>query len=562
MRLALGDGYADALRAAHSDVVETADFVMYWWNTGAGLARANRLARFGLITTSSITQTFNRKVVASHLDASPPLSIVFAVPNHPWVEIADGADVRIAMTVGQQGSRVGQLAIVRTERDGEESKLIEFDFQRGKIHSDLSAGADVAATCALLANDGLTFMGVTLIGDGFRLTTDDLIHIGAEANASNVVKPFVSGKELVQTAQNRKVIDFFGMSDVQARRSYPHLFQWLMDRVKPEREQNPREIYRSRWWIFGEPRQSMRIALAGLPRYIATCRTSKHRTFLFLANGTVPESKVVSIASDDALVLGIVSSRIHLVWALVTGGWLGVGNDPTYNHVDCFNKFPFPVCTDVQKQRIRELGESLDAHRKRQQALHPGLTITDMYNVLEKLRKNEELTDKDRVIHEQGLVSVLKQIHDDLDSAVADAYGWPIRDTQGRPTPLSDEEILRRLVALNAERAEEEKHGLIRWLRPEFQNPSGIAANQGTLGLAATGKAAKPKKAEKIPWPKSLAEQAQAVRAALGTEAGPASASELSKRFKGAKADRIGELLATLMALGQARSVGGERFVA
>jgi len=175
-----------------------------------------------------------------------------------------------------------------------------------------------------------------------------------------------------------------------------------------------------------------------------------------------------------------------------------------------------------------------------------------MYNVLEKLRRNEPLSEKDKVVHEQGLVSVLRQIHDDLDAAVAEAYGWP--------ADLPDEEILRRLVALNAERAEEERRGLIRWLRPEFQNPTGAAASQGSLGLVPA--AAKAKKAEKTPWPKSLAEQAQAVRAALAGRSKPATAAELSRGFKGAKPDRVGELLATLAALGQARPVGGERFVA
>ncbi len=95
------------------------------------------------------------------------------------------------------------------------------------------------------------------------------------------------------------------------------------------------------------------------------------------------------------------------------------------------------------------------------------------------------------MIHEQGLVSVLKQIHDDLDAAVFEAYGWPVT--------LTDEEILERLVALNAERAAEEQRGLIRWLRPEFQNPSGGKTIQPELDIepeeeeevAATGKKAK-----------------------------------------------------------------------
>jgi hypothetical protein len=91
--------------------------------------------------------------------------------------------------------------------------------------------------------------------------------------------------------------------------------------------------------------------------------------------------------------------------------------------------------------------------------------MTGMYNALEKLRSGDKLTAKEQTIHEQGLVSVLKQIHDDLDAAVFDAYGWP--------HDLEDEEILQRLVDLNHERAEEESRGIVRWLRPEFQNPDG-----------------------------------------------------------------------------------------
>jgi hypothetical protein len=165
------------------------------------------------------------------------------------------------------------------------------------------------------------------------------------------------------------------------------------------------------------------------------------------------------------------------------------------------------------------------------------------------------LDQEERIIHEQGLVSVLKQIHDDLDQAVFDAYGWP--------ADLSDEQILERLVALNAERADEEERGLIRWLRPEFQNPQGDSAvRQTELELPATVEtptAAKPK--QKTPWPKSLAEQAQAVRAALASHIGPVSAVQLAASFSRASKDRIEELLETLATLGQAREVEEGKFV-
>jgi hypothetical protein len=179
--------------------------------------------------------------------------------------------------------------------------------------------------------------------------------------------------------------------------------------------------------------------------------------------------------------------------------------------------------------------------------------MTGMYNVLEKLKMGAALTAKEKDIHEKGLVSVLKQIHHDLDAAVFAAYGWP-------PT-LTDEEILERLVALNKERAEEERRGLVRWLRPEFQAPRAAVAKptQDEFEIAPTeAKVAAPKKQ---PWPKALPEQVQAVRAALAARAHPAAPADIARTFKGARRDRIEEVLVTLAALGQARVSEG-RFAA
>ena len=110
--------------------------------------------------------------------------------------------------------------------------------------------------------------------------------------------------------------------------------------------------------------------------------------------------------------------------------------------------------------------------------------------------------------------------------------------------------------------AEEECRGIVRWLRPDFQNPAGSATTQRTLALPAEPKPAKPKAPTKPPFPKPLAEQARAVRAALQTQAKPVTAAELARAFKGAKADQVQELLETLASLGQARTVENGRFAA
>ncbi|MCC4115805.1 hypothetical protein LLG90_10630 [Aromatoleum toluclasticum] len=130
----------------------------------------------------------------------------------------------------------------------------------------------------------------------------------------------------------------------------------------------------------------------------------------------------MNVAISDCSVLGVLSSRIHVPWSTTTGSTLE--NRPRYIKSACFETFPFPDATPAQQARIRELAEQIDAHRKRQQAQHPDLTLTGMYNVLEKLRSGETLNAKDKTIHEQGLVSVLRELHDALDAAVFDAYGW------------------------------------------------------------------------------------------------------------------------------------------
>jgi hypothetical protein len=170
------------------------------------------------------------------------------------------------------------------------------------------------------------------------------------------------------------------------------------------------------------------------------------------------------------------------------------------------------------------------------------------------------LTAKEKEIHEQGLVSVLKQIHDDLDAAVFAAYGWP-------PT-LTDEEILERLVALNHERAAEEKRGHIRWLRPDFQCPDASAKQpvQSEMITEEDDPAGGPSKAidvvagPKAPWPKHLSAQVEAVHGALAAAGLPVAAKDLAAHFQRANKERIAEILETLVALGKARITADGRF--
>lgn len=102
------------------------------------------------------------------------------------------------------------------------------------------------------------------------------------------------------------VIDLYGVDIQEVRQNYPEVYQHLVMTVKPERDRNNRDTYKKFWWVFGEPRRELRPALEGLPRYIATVETAKHRIFQFLDSEFLPDNRVVCIASDEAYHLGTV----------------------------------------------------------------------------------------------------------------------------------------------------------------------------------------------------------------------------------------------------------------
>ncbi len=591
---------------------ESADFVMYWWDRAAELLtrKGTVLRRFGFVTTNSISQVFQRRVMEKHLKAKKPISLIMAIPDHPWTKATpDAAAVRIAMTVAVAGTLGGEVQeTTRESKLDTDSPDIEFISGVGLIHSDLTIGVDVTSAIGLSANEGVCSPGVKLHGSGFIVSVQQAISLGVgkRPGLEGFIKAYRNGRDLTGRARNALVIDVFGLEADELQKRFPEVYQYLATAVKPERDLNNRDTYRLNWWIFGEPRKELRPALANLPRYIATVETTKHRVFQFLDASILPDNMLVAIALDDPIHLGVLSSRIHIVWSLRTGGWLGVGNDPRYSKSRCFDPFPFPDANPIQKQTIRVIAEELDAHRKRVLAEHPHLTLTGLYNVLERIkagavphaqpsspglsrgstplgRKGKKgvdgrdepghdgeigvrspgvegnvLTPDEQRIFDDGLVLILKELHDRLDVAVAEAYGWP--------ADLSDDEILARLVALNKERAAEEKRGLVRWLRPDYQIPrfaKGVdqqAAKEEGAQIAASLDLGETK--QKPSFPAGAVEQTAAVFAALAAAAGPLDAKALAAQFKRTKTTekKIAEVLASLARLGYVASADGVTF--
>ena len=256
---------------------------------------------------------------------------------------------------------------------------------------------------------------------------------------------------------------------------------------------------------------------------------------------------------------------------------MGVGNDPVYAKTKTFDPFPFPT-TDAA-QELHELGEGLDSFRKDRLAEHDLLTMTAFYNVLERVRELENgcdvppLSAKEKDIHEAGLVSVLKHIHDDIDRAVFEAYGWAdlIPALVGKPgatmpsphkTPEqeeAEEELLTRLVALNQERAAEERRGTVRWLRPDYQIPKlGHKVKKPDDVEQVEAQLVVPAPADGKPaWPKDEMARIGIVRDILSRAPGPVAPETLGVAFSGRNSDRrtkgVEKALQNLVAAGVAQ---------
>jgi hypothetical protein len=204
--------------------------------------------------------------------------------------------------------------------------------------------------------------------------------------------------------------------------------------------------------------------------------------------------------------------------------------------------------------------------------------------VLQKVGAGDTaLTAKEKLIHEKGLVAVLKQLHEELDAAVLDAYGW--HDLMAGPFDPStssgrtesgradfEQTLLARLVALNAERAAEEAAGTIRWLRPAFQNPQ---AAQAAIGLEPGDSGRRNQKPDAATSPRlqpalrrsnvapTLPDQLAAVARILADTPTAQTEAQLAAHFtgKGRWKSRLPDILEALAALGRARRLDDGRWM-
>jgi hypothetical protein len=268
--------------------------------------------------------------------------IFYAQADRPWIQ--DGVAVRVSMVGFDDGSETRKLLNESTSDDA--SVALANARPVEGINTNLSSLVDVTKARRLKENMGICFQGPVKIG-AFEIDAVTARRMLASPNPngrpnSDVIRPWVNASDLTGRFRGLHIIDFNAMPLEEAA-LYEQPFEHVLRVVKPFRDTNRRDHRRIFWWHHGETVPSLRIAISGIHRYIATPRVAKHRVFVWVPSNTLPDSRVYAIARDDDYFFGVLHSRLHEVWALATSSRHGVGNDPTYNNTTCFETFSFPT---------------------------------------------------------------------------------------------------------------------------------------------------------------------------------------------------------------------------
>jgi hypothetical protein len=324
----------------------------------------------------------------------------------------------------------------------------------GKAVNSLSSRLGVDSDrhpIALTANAEQMFIGVTHLGDGFILSAEERrTFISHDPRNEQCIRRFVNGDELNKPPKAPKFIIDFGDMTLEEAEAWPDLVRHLESTVRDERQKQKRAAYRERWWLHAERRTNLRNSLSRVRRCIVAAQTTKHLTFSISSADWVFSAKVFVLPGEDIKKWAVLSSRLQELWA----HRIGSHREERLSYTSsCFDTFPFPR-DGSPTIPVEHAGRTLYETRARLLVdTKQGLTKT--YNAL----KDPENQDP-RIVELRGL-------HEGVDRAVLDAYGWheievppygtPITADERRALERFEDEVLNRLFALNHERAEDER---------------------------------------------------------------------------------------------------------
>jgi len=448
------DGYIDWLKTVHPESHGASDLAAHFYRRA--FLRLRPEGTFGLIASNTIYQGDTRATGLRWIRTHGG-SLYSANRRQKWPGLAN---VVVSVVHGYRGAWSGPCVL-----NGREVE---------RITAFLAPLGDDVDPVALKANEDRSFQGSIVLGMGFtfddRAKDRDAVNslakrdelIAKDARNAERIFPYLGGSELTDDPEqkhHRYVINFGDMSEEEAR-AWPDLMAIVEEKVKPDRLLDNRPSYSKYWWQYAEKRGELSRALAGRHRALVISRHTHYASFGWLPTNVVFSEALVVFADDRDCFFSVMHSRTHEIWARFFSS--SMKDDLRYSPSDCFVTFPFPPDWEDQPA-LDAAGRAYDAFRQ-ELMLRTRLGLTDTYN---RFHDPEESSAE---------IERLRELHDALDRAVLDAYGWTdLRPTCGfvadREPEEGDEEkvswryrwpetvhdeVFGRLLKLNAARAEAE----------------------------------------------------------------------------------------------------------
>jgi len=437
--VALGHGYLDWLQAIHEGAHGNADLSAHFFRRVASLLGAH--GTLGLIATNTISQGDTRATGLQYLVTSEGFAIHDATRSMMWPGDAAVSVSVVLLAKGRAREQLRGLCL-----DGE---LV------AAISSRLCSTPERPDPVGLKVNEGCSFQGSIVLGLGFTLTPDERNALVSKnkKNAERIF-PYLGGQEVntSPTQEHDRYVISFGQMTLEEASRWPDLLSIVHEKVKPERLAQKDSGGREYWWRFLRGRPELYAAIANLDRCIVTSGISKHRVFAFVPTTQVFTHNLYVFPFGGWTPFAVLQSTAHVVWADQLSS--GLETRGGYRPSDCFETFPFPQ-PDPRAviPSVEGVGGRLYTERAKYM-VDTNLGLTQTYNQLK-----DSKCDEPRVI-------ALRKLHEDMDRAVLDAYGWTDLVVPPFCPKTADEQrafeqfqgiIIDHLFALNAGRAEEEK---------------------------------------------------------------------------------------------------------
>lgn len=444
-----GDNYLNFLTSKWDHSSGTTDLCVYFFLIS--FFKLMTPGVLGLIATNTVAQGSSRKRGLDYILNAGGV-IFYATNDHKWPGLAT---VVVNIISIYKGHYSGKRTL--------DNKSVD------SISSFLDDSTSLSLPFNLSENLGKSYQGSILQGIGFTLSLSEARGlIEHDPKNAEVLFPYLNGEDLnnhPRQEPSRWVINFRDWSLDKAM-EYPDCFRIILKKVKPQRELIKRKRNRDRWWIYAENRPGLYNAISTLQRVLVITRVTKYVCFSFVKPSIVFSEATVVLPFTHYSYFSVLTSCFHNEWAWKYSSTMG-STTLRYSHTDILDTFPFPK---TNQAALEEIGQKYYCHRQKiMETNWEGLTKT--YN---------RFNSQDNITKE---VNLLRDIQIELDTSVAQAYGWDeLKLDHGfYKTPLgvrftiselARRELLTRLLELNHQRHEEEVRAGMVESEPRNKNSS------------------------------------------------------------------------------------------